>query len=119
MLVPPKTSIIRVSSFRDEFQELVQVFCTPMGFLDDAVVLSVISDQAYPSARPEVKFDHQPHRDRHVDDLDAAAAFVEAYGYLVDLARWIIEQRAAGLGVSTIEQKVECSLQETKTKAVA
>ena len=119
MLAPPKTSTIRVASFRDEFQESVQVYCTPTGFMDDAVVLNVISDRAYPSARPEVRFDHQPHRDRNVDDLDAAAAFVEAYGYLVHLARWIIEQRAAGLGVLTVEQKVECSLQVAEAQAVA
>jgi len=119
MLVSPKTSTIRVASFRDEFQESVQVYCTPKGFMEDAVVLNVMSDRAYPSAKPEVRFDHHPHRDRNVDDLDAAAAFVEAYGYLVDLARWIIEQRAEGLGVLAVEQKIECSLRVTEEQAVA
>ncbi|WP_338924299.1 hypothetical protein V0M98_32320 (plasmid) [Pseudomonas silesiensis] len=117
MLIPPPSATFKVVSSSDEYQESILVRCSPVGFLDDAVSMEVLSDRAYPKASPSVKFDHLPHRDPSVADIPAAASFVEAYAYLVDLAQWIVDTRAMGVGVQQIEKQIEASMRRYREAA--
>lgn len=110
MLIPPSSATFKVIGSTDEYQDSIQVRCSPVGYLDDAVTMHVRSNRAYPTARPSVSFDHHPHRDPSVDDLPAASAFVEAYAYLVDLAQWVVDKCAAGARISSLEQSIEASM---------
>lgn len=117
MLIPPSSATFKVIGSTDEYQESIQVRCSPVGYFDDAVIMHVRTDRAYPTARPSVKFDHRPHRDPSVDDLPAASAFVEAYAYLVDLAQWVVSRCAAGARINSLEQSIEASLRFHKEAA--
>jgi hypothetical protein len=117
MLIPPSSATFKVIGSADEYQDSLQVRCSPVGYLDDAVVMHVRSDRAYPTARPSVTFDHQPHRDPSVDDIPAASAFVEAYAYLVDLAQWVVSRCATGARISSLEHSIEASLRFHKEVA--
>lgn len=96
-----------VSSLVDDQGEMISVRCTPYGFMGDVITLRYNRKPSDPISLTQVSFEHSSMRDPQVDELTAAARFIEAYAFLVNLAKWLVDQRQDGTGVQRLEQQIQ------------
>lgn len=107
MLTPTPAVDLIVSSLVDDQGEMISVRCTPHGFMGDVITLRYNRKRSAPIDQGQVSFEHSSMRDPQVSEITAAACFVEAYAFLIDLGKWVVDQRLAGTGVQRIEQLIQ------------